>query len=65
MNDDNNVFDNTEKIHMRFLNRQEVKKKLLTNLILKSGFCNTLNTRRTKGKALDTIDRINTWIIKN
>lgn len=65
LNDENNVYDNTEKIHMRFLNREEVNNKLRTNLILKSGFCNTLNTRRTKGRALDTMDKINTWIIKN
>lgn len=49
---------------MRFLNKKEVKQKLRANLNIKSGFSNTLYTRRVKGKAFDNIDRINTWIIK-
>jgi hypothetical protein len=64
LNDDNNVYDSTEKIHMRFLNKKEVKQKLRANLNIKSGFSNTLYTRRVKGKAFDNIDRSNTWIIK-
>ena len=50
---------------MRFLNRNEVKKKLRENLILKSGFCNTMGTRRLKGKALDVIEKTNQWILKH
>ena len=50
---------------MKFLNKKEVTNKLRYNLSIKSAFSNSLYTKRSKGKFIDVLQKLDQWILNN
>ena len=61
----NKTDDHRSKIQIKYINSDEINKKVQKNIILKSGFSNKIYNTREKGRFLETMARIDSYIQDN
>ena len=59
------ITENQQKIHMKYINRNQVERMQRDNLNLKTQFSNLVYSLKQKGKSMSVIDRVQSYIIKN